>query len=174
MQPLVGIIVGSDSDLPVMADAVKTLKQLQVPCEICIISAHRTPTRAEEYAKNAETRGIGVIIAAAGGAAHLAGVIASWTALPVIGVPIRGSALEGLDSLLSMVQMPAGVPVGVVGINGARNAAILAAQILAVADPQLRERLKQFRQAIAEEVAAKSNQLAEVGLEAYLEGMKKA
>ncbi|MDH7479334.1 MAG: 5-(carboxyamino)imidazole ribonucleotide mutase [Syntrophomonadaceae bacterium] len=173
MKPLVGIIMGSESDLPVMADAVKTLKQLQVPWEICIISAHRTPARAEEYAKNAEARGIEVIIAAAGGAAHLAGVIAAWTVLPVIGVPIRSSFLEGLDSLLSMVQMPAGVPVGVVGINSARNAAILAAQILALADPQLRERLKHFRQAMTEEVAAKSSLLADIGLEAYLEGMKK-
>lgn len=172
-RPLVGIIMGSDSDLGIMADAARTLEELNIPCEVSILSAHRTPLQAEEYASSAEERGIKVIIAAAGGAAHLAGVVAAWTTLPVLGVPIKTSALGGLDSLLSMVQMPSGVPVGVLSINGAKNAAILAAQIIATGDHEVAERLKRMKREQAEEVNSKSRRLTEMGIEAYLEGMKK-
>ena len=172
-QPLVGIIMGSDSDLAIMSEAAQTLEKLEVPFEVSIISAHRTPVQAEEYAAQAEKRGLRVIIAAAGGAAHLAGVVAAWTTLPVIGVPIKTSALGGLDSLLSMVQMPSGVPVGVVSINGSKNAAILAAQIIALGDPRLSDELKEMKQRQADEVNAKAARLAEIGIKGYLEGMNK-
>lgn len=143
--PLVGIIMGSDSDLPVMQEAAAILQDLGVPFEMTIVSAHRTPARLYDYAGRAVERGLKVIIAGAGGAAHLPGMAAALTPLPVIGVPVKTSALGGQDSLLSIVQMPAGVPVATVAINGAKNAGILAAQILATADPALLERVAAFK-----------------------------
>jgi 5-(carboxyamino)imidazole ribonucleotide mutase len=153
-QPLVGIIMGSESDLPVMEKASAVLEELGVPYERTVVSAHRTPERLFDYAKSAEQRGIRVIIAGAGGAAHLPGMAASLCALPVIGVPVKSRAMSGQDSLLSIVQMPAGVPVATVAIDGARNAGILAAQILGVADDDLRARLHAFKQALKEKVQA--------------------
>jgi 5-(carboxyamino)imidazole ribonucleotide mutase len=144
-QPLVGIIMGSDSDLPVMQEAADVLREFAVPYEMTIVSAHRTPTRLYDYARSAAQRGLQVIVAGAGGAAHLPGMAAALTPLPVIGVPVKTAALGGQDSLLSIVQMPAGVPVATVAINGARNAGILAAQILATADPALRERIAAYK-----------------------------
>jgi len=145
IKPLVGIIMGSDSDLPVMQDAADILRDLGVPFEMTIVSAHRTPQRLYDYARSAVDRGLAVIIAGAGGAAHLPGMAAAITPLPVIGVPVKTSALSGQDSLLSIVQMPAGVPVATVAINGAKNAGILAAQILGTADPALRARVAAFK-----------------------------
>jgi 5-(carboxyamino)imidazole ribonucleotide mutase len=147
-RPLVGIIMGSKSDWETMRHAAETLDRLQVPREARVISAHRTPAQLWDYARSAEGRGLAVIIAGAGGAAHLAGVTASLTVLPVLGVPVESRALRGIDSLLSIVQMPAGVPVGTLAIGqaGATNAALLAAAILAHADPALRERLRAFRE----------------------------
>jgi len=145
VKPLVGIIMGSDSDLPVMQEAADILRDLGVPFEMTIVSAHRTPQRLYDYARSAVERGLAVIIAGAGGAAHLPGMAAAITPLPVIGVPVKTSALSGQDSLLSIVQMPAGVPVATVAINGAKNAGILAAQILGTADPALRERVAAFK-----------------------------
>ncbi len=145
-QPLVGIIMGSKSDWPVMQHAATQLEAFDVPCEKRVVSAHRTPEWMFEYARQAESRGLKAIIAGAGGAAHLPGMIASLTCLPVLGVPIPGKALNGLDSLLSIVQMPGGVPVGTlaIGESGARNAALLTVRMLANEDPTLRDRLRQF------------------------------
>ncbi|NVZ09678.1 5-(carboxyamino)imidazole ribonucleotide mutase [Allochromatium humboldtianum] len=143
--PLVGIIMGSDSDLPVMREAAAILDELGVAYEMTIVSAHRTPQRLYDYAQTAVERGLRVIVAGAGGAAHLPGMAAAITPLPVIGVPIKTSALSGQDSLLSIVQMPAGVPVATVAINGAKNAGILAAQILGSADTVLLERVAQYK-----------------------------
>jgi 5-(carboxyamino)imidazole ribonucleotide mutase len=145
VKPLVGIIMGSDSDLPVMQEAADILRDFGVPFEMTIVSAHRTPQRLYDYARSAVDRGLAVIIAGAGGAAHLPGMAAAITPLPVIGVPVKTSALSGQDSLLSIVQMPAGVPVATVAINGAKNAGILAAQILGTADPALRARVAAFK-----------------------------
>jgi len=155
---LVGIVMGSDSDLETMKESTTTLEKFGIGYEVNIISAHRTPQRAHEYASTAETRGLEVIIAAAGGAAHLAGVVAAWTVLPVIGVPMQTPISGGLDSLLSTVQMPSGVPVACVatGKAGAKNSAILAAQILGVKYPNLREKLKAFKEQIAMEVEEKN------------------
>ncbi|MCU7880143.1 MAG: 5-(carboxyamino)imidazole ribonucleotide mutase [Candidatus Thiodiazotropha sp. (ex Lucinoma aequizonata)] len=147
-KPVVGIIMGSDSDLSVMQEAAKLLQELQVPFEMTIVSAHRTPTRLYEYAKSAVERGLQVVIAGAGGAAHLPGMVAAISPLPVIGVPVKTSTMNGEDSLLSIVQMPPGVPVATVAINGARNAGILAAQILGTAQPELRQRVIDFKQAL--------------------------
>jgi len=144
-QPLVGVIMGSDSDLPVMREAAEMLTELGVPWEMTIVSAHRTPKRLYEYAQTAVERGLKVIVAGAGGAAHLPGMAAALTPLPVIGVPVRTSTLSGQDSLLSIVQMPAGVPVAAVAINGAKNAGILAAQILGASDPLVRERVARLK-----------------------------
>ncbi|MCU7796567.1 MAG: 5-(carboxyamino)imidazole ribonucleotide mutase [Candidatus Thiodiazotropha sp. (ex Myrtea spinifera)] len=146
--PLVGIIMGSDSDLPVMQEAAKVLGELEVSYEMTIVSAHRTPARLYDYAERAVERGLQVIIAGAGGAAHLPGMVAAISPLPVIGVPVKTSTLSGEDSLLSIVQMPPGVPVATVAINGARNAGILATQILATAQPELRDRVTAFKQAL--------------------------
>lgn len=151
----VGIIMGSDSDLPVMQAAADLLDELQVPFEITIVSAHRTPKRLYEYAASAEERGLKVIIAGAGGAAHLPGMAAAITPLPVIGVPVKSSALQGEDSLLSIVQMPPGVPVATVAINGARNAGILAAQMLAISDHALAERVRRFKADLEQMVLGK-------------------
>jgi 5-(carboxyamino)imidazole ribonucleotide mutase len=159
----VGIVLGSDSDLDVMLEAVKVLDALGVGSEVVVASAHRTPRRTEEWASTAEARGLQVLIAAAGGAAALPGVVAAFSALPVIGVPIPSTPLNGLDSLLSIVQMPRGVPVATVAIGswGAANAGILAAQILAVGDPALRERLAAYRHRLGEEVDERARRVAE-------------
>jgi 5-(carboxyamino)imidazole ribonucleotide mutase len=159
VQPLVGVIMGSDSDLPVMQEAATILGELQVPFEMTIVSAHRTPARLFDYAAGAVERGLKVIIAGAGGAAHLPGMAAALTPLPVIGVPVKTSALGGQDSLLSIVQMPAGVPVATVAINGAKNAGILAAQILATADPDLLGRVAAYKKALEAMVLAKAARL---------------
>jgi 5-(carboxyamino)imidazole ribonucleotide mutase len=166
--PLVGIIMGSDSDLPVMQDAVKILQEFGITHEVEIVSAHRTPDRLVEYAKEAAHRGLKVIIAGAGGAAHLPGMCASHTALPVIGVPVSTKSLQGLDSLLSIAQMPPGVPVATVAINGAKNAGILAAQIIGAADKVVQEKIAAFKKAMESEVLKKADKLAEVGYEKYL------
>ena len=147
-QPLVGIIMGSDSDLPVMQEAADILNQLGVTFEMTIVSAHRTPGRLYDYAGNAVDRGLKVIVAGAGGAAHLPGMAAAITPLPVIGVPVKTAALGGQDSLLSIVQMPGGVPVATVAINGAKNAGILAAQILATGDDALLERIAGYKKGL--------------------------
>lgn len=151
--------MGSDSDLPVMQAAADVLDELQVPYELSIVSAHRTPRRLYSYAEEATDRGLKVIIAGAGGAAHLPGMVAAITPLPVIGVPVKTSALSGQDSLLSIVQMPAGVPVATVAINGARNAGLLAAQILGASDLVIRERIRAFKQALEAEVLTKVERL---------------
>lgn len=159
--PKVGIIMGSDSDLHVMKEAAKVLEEFGVPYEITIVSAHRTPERMYEYAKTARERGIEVIIAGAGGAAHLPGMTASLTTLPVIGVPVKGSSLDGLDSLLSIVQMPRGVPVATVAINNAQNAGLLAVRILSIKYPELAERLERYRQEMYEKVLEKAKEVEE-------------
>jgi 5-(carboxyamino)imidazole ribonucleotide mutase len=156
----VAVIMGSDSDLPVMEKAFKKLKDFNIPFEAHVMSAHRTPDRAAEFAKNAQENGFGVIIAAAGMAAHLAGVLAACTTLPVIGIPIK-SSLDGLDALLAMVQMPPGIPVATVAIDGADNAAILATQILATADETLAQKLHAMKDEMAKKVTEKDNQLQE-------------
>lgn len=155
----VAIVMGSDSDLGVMRPAAARLQSFGIPCEMRIISAHRTPSVASEFSESAAQNGFGVIIAAAGKAAHLAGVLASQTTLPVIGVPIKSSTLDGLDSLLSTVQMPKGIPVATVAIDGAENAAILAAQILALSDAALSDKLTQFKETMAREVEAKDKEI---------------
>lgn len=160
---LVGILMGSDSDLETMQEATKTLEKFGISYEVSIISAHRTPKQAHEYASTVEKRGLEVIIAAAGGAAHLAGVMAAWTVLPVIGVPMQTQLSGGLDSLLSMVQMPSGVPVATVatGKAGAKNSAILAAQILGVKYPEIRDKIKEYKEQMAKEVEEKNRKLKE-------------
>ena len=153
--PRVGVIMGSDSDWSVMVDAATALAEFDVPFEVGVVSAHRTPARMFDYARGAANRGIEVIIAGAGGAAHLPGMVASATPLPVIGVPVPLARLDGLDSLLSIVQMPAGVPVATVSIGGARNAGLLAVRILGAADPGLRARMVAFQDELAETVLEK-------------------
>jgi len=164
MEPKVSIIMGSTSDLPVMEAAARFLNDMKIPFEMNALSAHRTLEKVEEFAKNAQSRGIRVIIAAAGMAAHLPGVIAAMTTLPVIGVPIKVS-LEGLDSLLAMVQMPPGIPVATVGINGAQNAAILAAEILAIADPDLHQKMVAFKEDLKKKTIKANEELANVKYE---------
>ena len=153
-EPSVGVVMGSDSDLPVMSQASAVLAELGVSAETRVVSAHRTPLEMIAYGQQAAERGLSVIIAGAGGAAHLPGMLAAVTSLPVIGVPVSLSKLDGLDSLLSIVQMPKGVPVATVAIDGARNAGLLAARILAVGDPELRARLEQLRDAQAQAAKA--------------------
>jgi 5-(carboxyamino)imidazole ribonucleotide mutase len=155
----VAVIMGSDSDLTVVSGAIKQLKAFNIPFEAHVISAHRTPYEAEQFAKKARDNGFGVIIAAAGKAAHLGGVLAAYTTLPVIGLPIKSSTMDGIDSLLSIVQMPPGVPVATVAIGGAQNAAILAAQILGVADEEIAEKLKTYKNDMADKVRAKDKEL---------------
>ena len=159
--PLVGILMGSDSDLPTMGEAARVLQEFDVPFEIHVSSAHRTPDRVIRFARDAEKRGFRVLIAGAGGAAHLAGVTAAHTLLPVIGVPMEGGALHGLDALLSTVQMPGGIPVATVAIGkpGARNAGLLAVQILALTDAGLRRDLLASRRRMSAQVAEKDRQL---------------
>ena len=161
----VGIIMGSDSDFPVLKSAVKTLKEFGVEYEISVISAHRSPQKAEEYSKSALSRGIGVLICAAGKAAHLAGVMAANTPLPVIGLPIKSSTMDGLDSLLSTVQMPKGIPVATVAIDGADNAALLAIQMLALSDAPLMQKLIDYKKAMAEAIEAKDAAIKEAAKE---------
>ncbi|MDX1995965.1 MAG: 5-(carboxyamino)imidazole ribonucleotide mutase [bacterium] len=159
--PLVGVIMGSDSDLPTMREAVAILRDFTVSYEVRVVSAHRTPADMAEYATTAYTRGLRVIIAGAGGAAHLPGMVAAYTPLPVIGVPVQSKALNGLDSLLSIVQMPAGLPVATVAIGQAKNAGLLAVQILAVSDAALLEKVVAYKARMAEESRAKNHLLDE-------------
>ena len=154
--PLVGIVMGSDSDLPVMRKAADILKSFDVPFEIRVMSAHRTPEAAHEYATTAHERGLKVLIAGAGVAAHLGGVLAASTPLPVLGVPINSGALQGLDALLATVQMPSGIPVGTLAIDGSKNAALLAVQILATSDDALRDKFIAYKKAMVEQVEAKN------------------
>lgn len=152
----IGLLMGSDSDLPVMQKALDIFKEFGVPYEAVLASAHRTPAAVKEFAETAEERGIGCLIAGAGMAAHLAGVVASFTTLPVIGVPLEGGSMRGMDSLLSTVQMPSGMPVATVAVNGAKNAALLAIQILAVGDAQLAGKYKAYRADMTAQVEAKN------------------
>ena len=156
----VASIMGSDSDLPVLESAIKTLQQFDVPMEVRVLSAHRTPVEAADFARNARANGFGAIIAAAGKAAHLAGAMAAGTTLPVIGIPVKSSTLDGLDALLSTVQMPSGMPVATVAIDGAANAALLAIQILAVSDAALADKLEAFRKENSEKVLAKDAKIS--------------
>lgn len=158
-QKKVAILMGSDSDWPLVKAAALELKRLGIVYEAHILSAHRTPEQAAEFAKNARANGFGVILCAAGMAAHLAGAIAANTTLPVIGIPMKGGAMDGMDALLATVQMPSGIPVATVALNGAKNAAILAAQILAVTDEALAEKLDQDRTEMAKQIAAKEEKL---------------
>ena len=157
----IGIIMGSDSDLPVVEKAIETLRELDVPYEVHVLSAHRTPDEAKEFAVSARDRGFGVIIAAAGKAAHLAGALAANTTLPVIGIPVKSSTLDGLDALLSTVQMPGGIPVATVAIDGAKNAGLLAAQMLAITDEELAGRLSAQRKEAAAKVLGKNKTIEE-------------
>ncbi len=170
--PLVSIIMGSDSDLPIIKDAAKILEEFGISYEIQIISAHRNPEGLNQYIKSSQVKGVKIFIGAAGGAAHLPGVIAAQTILPVIGVPIKAKSMDGLDSLLSIAQMPAGVPVAAVAINGARNAGLLAVQILALSDKNLSEKLAAFKQGMRKSVEQKSEELQRLGIENYLKKMK--
>lgn len=161
MTPIVSIIMGSTSDLPVMKKAADLLNEFQIPFEMHALSAHRTPKEVEEFATQAAGRGIKVIIAGAGMAAHLAGVVAAMTPVPVIGVPLTGS-LEGLDAMLAMIQMPPGIPVATVALNGAMNAGILAVQILSVADAELAERFVEYKKNLAQKIVKANKELAEL------------
>jgi len=163
----IGIIMGSDSDLEVMQEAARILEYFEITFELTIVSAHRTPERLLDYASKAHERGIRVIIAGAGGAAHLPGMVAAVTHLPVIGVPVKSNNLNGLDSLYSIVQMPPGVPVGTMAINGARNAGIYALQILAAQDENLAQKVKDYKLRIKQEVEEKAARLEKVGFEDY-------
>lgn len=158
-KPLIGIIMGSDSDLPIMTRAIDVLKEFNTPYEVRILSAHRTPQEHSQYSKSALERGLKVIIAAAGGAAHLPGVTAANTPLPVIGVPIMGKAFNGIDSLLSIVQMPAGIPVATVAVDGAKNAALLALQIIATGDNDMMEKIIEYKLKIALESMKKNDNI---------------
>jgi 5-(carboxyamino)imidazole ribonucleotide mutase len=163
-KPLVGIIMGSQSDLKIMKDAAEVLDELGVSYELTIVSAHRTPHRLVEYASNARSRGLKVIIAGAGGAAHLPGMVASMTSLPVVGVPVKSSnSIDGWDSVLSILQMPAGVPVATVALDGARNAGILASQILGASDKALSKRLDKFKKALKVKVEAAAKKIESQG-----------
>ncbi len=169
--PQVAVVMGSDSDLPVMKDCADILKEFGIDFEVTLVSAHRTPERMVEYAKSAKDRGIKVIIAGAGGAAHVAGVTAALTPVPVIGVPIKTSAVASLDSLLSIVQMPSGIPVATVAINAAKNAGILAAKILALSDPELTKKLEDYQAGLNTAVMHKVDKLNKLGYEEYIKQM---
>ncbi len=166
MSPIVSIIMGSTSDLPILRKAADFLEQMQIPFEMNALSAHRTPVQVEEFARNARGRGIKVIIAAAGMAAALPGVIAAMTPLPVVGVPIN-SSLDGTDALLSIVQMPPGIPVATMGINGAMNAAILAVKIVALTDPEVADRLDAYRAGLADKIVKANEELAKIDTYKY-------
>lgn len=169
MSPEIGIIMGSDSDLPTMKDAIAICEQFCIISEFAIISAHRTPERMVEYAQTAHERGIKVIIAGAGGAAHLPGMVASLTPLPVIGVPVATRNLQGIDSLYSIVQMPAGIPVATVAIGNAKNAGLLAIQIIASHRPELLKKVQEYRQSLKDMVMDKQGKLEELGYQEYLQ-----
>ena len=160
--------MGSDSDLPTMKSAVEILEEFGLKTEVCILSAHRTPIEMMNFAREAEFNNIQVIIAGAGGAAHLPGMLAALTIIPVIGVPVESKSLKGIDSLLSIVQMPAGVPVATVAINGSKNAGLLAAQIVALSDHTVNQKLKEFRKNIHHEVSTKNKNLKEKGISKFL------
>ena len=163
MQAKISIIMGSTSDLPIMKSAAKYLDELEIPFELNALSAHRTPKQVEKFATNAYKNGIRVIIAGAGGAAHLPGVIAAFTSLPVIGVPIKASiSIDGWDSILSILQMPPGIPVATVGLNASKNAAILASQILAVADDDIREKVNNFKKSLEQKIIKANQELSEI------------
>lgn len=168
-QPVVGIIMGSDSDLPTMQGAIAICEEFGINCEVAIVSAHRTPERMVNYAQTAAQRGLKVIIAGAGGAAHLPGMVASLTPLPVIGVPVPSRHLQGIDSLYSIVQMPAGIPVATVAIGNATNAGLLAVQILATSQPELQEKVVKYRQNLSETVINKQTKLDNLGYKQYLQ-----
>ena len=159
-KPVIGIIMGSDSDLPIMEKAFNICKEFNISYEVKILSAHRTPEEHSNYSKSAESRGLKVIIAAAGGAAHLPGVTAANTLLPVIGVPIKGQSFEGMDSLLSIVQMPSGIPVATVSVNGAKNAAFLAIEILALSNNNIKDKLNDYRIKMAEDSMKKNDNIS--------------
>lgn len=170
-QPLVGIIMGSTSDLGVMKEAAEILEQFEIPFELTIVSAHRTPERLMEYGSSAAGRGLRCIIAGAGGAAHLPGMIASFTPLPVIGVPVKASiSIDGWDSILSILQMPGGVPVATVALNGAKNAGILAAQILGSGDPEILKRVAAYKEGLKDKVLKGAAEVEEKGWKGFLEG----
>lgn len=171
--PFVSIIIGSDSDLPVVQETGKILNEFEVSYEIHIISAHRNPHGLTTYVQTASQQGTKIFIAAAGGSAHLPGVVAGLTFLPVIGIPIHTKSLSGLDSLLSIVQMPSGVPVATVAINGAKNAGLLAIQILALSDKALQEKFISYKKNMKEVVEKKSDDLQKLGIQSYLEKIKK-
>lgn len=170
--PLVGIIMGSDSDLPTMADAIALCENFEVAHEVAIVSAHRTPERLVDYAKTAQERGLKVIIAGAGGAAHLPGMVAALTPLPVIGVPVKSSTLSGVDSLYSIVQMPGGIPVATVAIGNAKNAGLLAVQMLAIAEPSLLASIQRYRESLNTSVLDKQSRLDAIGYRQYLRGQQ--
>jgi 5-(carboxyamino)imidazole ribonucleotide mutase len=172
-EPVVAIVMGSDSDLPVMQDAARILDDFAIPYELTIVSAHRTPARMVDFAQSAADRGLKVIIAGAGGAAHLPGMIASLTPLPVIGVPVTSRFLNGLDSLLSIAQMPPGIPVATVAVNGARNAGLLAASILGCHDPAIRQKLIDHKATLEREVTKKAERLESVGHRQYVNDMER-
>lgn len=171
MNPIVGIIMGSDSDLSVMKEAAMILDEFEIPYELTVVSAHRTPERLYDYAKAAKQKGLKAIIAGAGGAAHLPGMVASLTTLPVIGVPIKTRTLNGIDSLYSIVQMPPGIPVATVAINGAKNAGILAASIIGSFDEIVSKKIETYKNNLKEIVEQKAEKLEDVGYNKYLEGM---
>jgi 5-(carboxyamino)imidazole ribonucleotide mutase len=170
--PVVGIIMGSDSDLPVMSAAAEVLDEFGVPYELTVVSAHRTPEKLFHYAREAAGRGLRVVVAGAGGAAHLPGMVASLTELPVVGVPVKTAALGGVDSLYSIVQMPPGVPVATVAINGAKNAGLLAVQILGAADDVLRGKMAAYKESLREMVEGKAANLDADGWQEYLAQMR--
>lgn len=170
-KPLVSIIMGSDSDLPVMQDAAEILEKFNIPFELTIVSAHRTPTLMYTFAKTAEKEGIKVIIAGAGGSAHLPGMVASLTPLPVIGVPIKGKHLDGLDSILSILQMPPGIPVATVAINGAKNAGLLAVKIIATHNTETLKKMKKFMTDLETLITKKADMLEQKGYKKYLKTM---
>ena len=167
--PKVGIMMGSDSDLEIMAETAKVLEEFGISYDMTIGSAHRSPELVHKYVNNAKNAGIKIFIAGAGGAAHLAGVMASFTVLPVIGIPIKTKSLDGLDSLLSTINMPPGVPVATIGINAAKNAGILAVQILAISDKNLEEKLIAYKKKMSKETEKKGEKLLELGFKKYLE-----
>lgn len=168
-KPVIGIVMGSDSDLPVMQEAAKFLDKLEVNYELTVISAHRTPKRLSAYAETAREKGLKTIIAGAGGAAHLPGMLAAITEIPVIGVPVKTSTLNGVDSLHSIVQMPGGVPVATVAINGAKNAGILAAQIVGSGDDEVMDKVRDYKDNLRKQVEATAEEVEEKGYEKYLD-----
>ncbi len=172
IKPVVGVIMGSDSDLPIMRDAAITLDEFGVSYELTVVSAHRTPDRMFAYAKEAGERGLKVIIAGAGGSAHLPGMVAAQTVLPVIGVPIKTKSMDGFDSLLSIVQMPPGIPVATVAVNGAKNAGLLAVKILATSDLALSKKLESYKKDLEITVVKKAQKLEKVKYKKYLEDVK--